>query len=167
MVKFRDVLWRWGAGELSMMEAGELLGTSKRQFLQYRDRFEEDGEEWPRDRRLGKPSPKRGRRRRRIARRRSSGRLEHQAFQRTTPARSRLWLGYSWVKVQLHAAGLVGVRRGTHCKRCEGVMLHQEGSHAVWLAGEPTLDLTVTIDDATSTIPDLHPGPSTASRSLT
>jgi hypothetical protein len=59
MVKFRDVLWRWGAGELWMMEAGELLGTSKRQFLQYRDRFEEDGEEWPRDRRLGKPSPKR------------------------------------------------------------------------------------------------------------
>ena len=52
------------------------------------------------------------------------------------------------MKVQLHAAGLVGVRRGAHRrkrehKRCEGVMLHQEGSHAVWLAGEPTLDLTV------------------------
>ena len=32
MKKFRDVLSRWEAGELSMMEAGELLGMSERQF---------------------------------------------------------------------------------------------------------------------------------------
>src|SRR5258708_6181703 len=33
--KFRDVLSRWDAGELSMMEAGELLGVSERQFRRY------------------------------------------------------------------------------------------------------------------------------------
>ena len=43
MQKFRDVLSRWEGGELSMMEAGELLGMSERQFRRYRDRYEEDG----------------------------------------------------------------------------------------------------------------------------
>jgi helix-turn-helix protein len=43
MQKFRDVLSRWDRGELSMMEAGELLGMSERQFRRYRDRYEEDG----------------------------------------------------------------------------------------------------------------------------
>src|SRR5258707_2180519 len=58
MPKFRDVLSRWEAGGLSMMEAGELLGMSERQFRRYRDRYEEDGAEGLRDRRLGKPSTK-------------------------------------------------------------------------------------------------------------
>src|SRR5215216_3608288 len=59
MQKFRDVLSRWEAGDLSMMEAGALLGMSERQFRRYRDRFEEDGDDGLIDRRLGKPSPKR------------------------------------------------------------------------------------------------------------
>ena len=32
------------------------------------------------------------------------------------------------------------------------MMLHQDGSRALWLEGEPQLDLIVTMDDATSTI---------------
>jgi Helix-turn-helix domain len=59
MQKFRDVLSRWERGALSMMEAGELLGMSVRQFRRYRDRYEEEGLEGLVDRRLGKPSPKR------------------------------------------------------------------------------------------------------------
>jgi hypothetical protein len=59
MQKFRDVLSRREAGQLSMMEAGELLGMSERQFRRYRDRYEEDGLAGLVDRRLGKPSPKR------------------------------------------------------------------------------------------------------------
>jgi Winged helix-turn helix len=59
MQKFRDVLSRWDAGELSMMEAVELLGVSERQFRRYRDRYEEDGVEEFVTGRLGKPSPKR------------------------------------------------------------------------------------------------------------
>jgi hypothetical protein len=46
------------AGVLSMKDAGELLGVSERQFRRFRDRYEEDGEEGLRDRRLGRPSPK-------------------------------------------------------------------------------------------------------------
>ena len=59
MLKFRDVLNRWERRELSMMEAGELLGMSERQFRRYRERFEEEGEQGLVDRRLGQPSPKR------------------------------------------------------------------------------------------------------------
>ena len=43
MQKFRDVLSRWERGALSMMEAGELLGMSERQFRRHRDRYEEEG----------------------------------------------------------------------------------------------------------------------------
>ncbi len=59
MQKFRDVLSRWEVGDLSMVEAGELLGMSERQFRRYRDRYEEEGLAGVVDRRLGKPSEKR------------------------------------------------------------------------------------------------------------
>ncbi len=44
MLKFRDVLSRWERRELSIIEAGELLGMSERQFRRYRDRYEEEGD---------------------------------------------------------------------------------------------------------------------------
>jgi len=48
-------------------------------------------------------------------------------------------------------------RRGAHRRKRErrplpGMMLHQDGSMHVWLAGQPALDLIVTLDDATSAI---------------
>ena len=68
-------------------------------------------------------------------------------------------MSYTFVKMQLHTAGLVerAARRGVHRRKrerkpCEGMMLHQDGSRATWLAGQPMLDLIVTMDDATSTI---------------
>ncbi|MER8607338.1 hypothetical protein NKH48_27135 [Mesorhizobium sp. M1233] len=67
--------------------------------------------------------------------------------------------GYTFIKTQLHAAGLVGraQRRGVHRRKrerkpCEGMMLHQDGSRHAWLEGQPMLDLIVTMDDATSTL---------------
>jgi transposase len=59
MQEFRDVLSRWEAGGLSLMDAGELLGISERQLRRWRERNEEEGLEGLLDRRLGKPSPKR------------------------------------------------------------------------------------------------------------
>jgi len=163
MQKFRDVLSRWEAGTLSMLEAGELLGVSERQFRRYRDRFAEEGEEGLRDRRLGKPSSKRvpaAEKDRMLALYREAYRgwnvkHFHEHLRRDYGFR---W-GYSWVKTQLHAAGLVerAARRGAHRRKrerkpCEGMMLHQDGSRAAWLAGAAPLDLIVTMDDATSTI---------------
>src|SRR5215471_1560909 len=163
MQKFRDVLSRWEAGELSMMEAGELLGVSERQFRRYRDRYEEDGVEGRVDGRLGKPSAKRvpARQREQMlalyrdAYRGWNVRHFHEHLRRDHGLR---W-GYTWVKTQLHTAGLVerAKRRGAHRRKrerkpCEGMMLHQDGSRAAWLCGQPALDLIVTMDDATSTI---------------
>jgi transposase len=163
MKKFRDVLSRWERKELSGLEAGELLGVSERQFRRYRDRYEEDGLAGLADKRLGKASV------RRVPVDEIAWMLDqyrsqywgwnvkhfHERLQRHHGFN---W-GYTWVKTQLHAAGLVerAKRRGAHRRKrprkpCEGMMLHQDGSRAEWLAGSPPLDLIVTMDDATSTI---------------
>jgi hypothetical protein len=163
MQKFRDVLSRWERRELSMMEAGEVLGMSERQFRRYRDRFEEDGEAGLIDRRVGKPSPKRiipAEVDRMLELYRTVYRgwnVKH--FHEHGMREHKFTWGYTWTKVQLHTAGLVerAKRRGAHRRKrerkpCEGMMLHQDGSRHCWLAGEAALDLIVTMDDATSTI---------------
>ncbi|HEX9525376.1 MAG TPA: ISNCY family transposase [Reyranella sp.] len=164
MEKFEELLRRWDRGELSGSEAGELLGCSERQFRRYRRRYEEDGLEGLADRRLGKASA------RRIAvdevmwmvgqyeSHYAGWNVKH--FHEHLQARHGVRWSYSWVKTKLQAAELVPRvrRRGTAHRRkrerkpCEGMMLHQDGSRAVWLAGQPALDLIVTMDDATSTL---------------
>jgi transposase len=146
-----------------MMEAGELLGMSERQFRRYRERYEEDGLDGLLDRRLGKPSPKRVPARElrlmldlyRDCYRGWNVRHFHEHLARD----HNFHWGYTWVKTQLHAAGLVerAKRRGAHRRKrerkpCEGMMLHQDGSRHAWLEDQPGLDLIVTMDDATSTI---------------
>lgn len=163
MRKFRDVLSRWERRELSAVEAGELLGCSERQFRRYRRRFEQEGEEGLADKRLGKAS---GRRVPvdRVAWMLEEYRTHYQGwnvkhFHEHLRKRHGFGWGYTWTKTQLHAAGLVerAKRRGAHRRKrprkpCEGMMLHQDGSTFAWLAGQPDLDLIVTMDDATSTI---------------
>jgi hypothetical protein len=163
MLKFRDVLSRWERRELSMMEAGELLGMSERQFRRYRERFEEEAEAGLIDRRLGKPSPKR------IEAAEIDRMLELyrtvyrgwnvKHFHEHGVRDHKFNWGYTWTKTQLHAAGLVerAKRRGAHRRKrerkpCEGMMLHQDGSRHGWLDGQAPLDLIVTMDDATSTV---------------
>jgi len=163
MQKFRDVLSRFESGSLSMLEAGELLGMSERNFRRYRDRYEAEGEQGLVDRRLGKASPKRVPEKDRELMLELYG-TSYQGwsvkhfYERLVHDYGFRW-GYTWVKTQLHTAGLVSraVRRGKHRRKrerkpFEGMMLHQDGSRAQWLAGEPELDLIVTMDDATSTI---------------
>ena len=163
MQKFRDVLSRWDRRELSMMEAGELLGMSERQFRRYRDRFEEEGETGLIDRRLGKASPQR------VAAAEVDRMLQLyrtiyrgwnvKHFHEHGVRDHKFAWGYTWTKTQLHTAGLVerAKRRGAHRRKrerkpCEGMMLHQDGSRHGWLAGQAALDLIVTMDDATSKI---------------
>jgi transposase len=163
MQKFRDVLSRWERKELSAMEAGELLGCSERQFRRYRARFEEEGLDGLLDKRLGKASQ------RRVPVDEIAWMIEEYRthylgwnvkhfHEQLTQRHSFSW-GYTWVKTQLHAAGLVerAKRRGAHRRKrprkpCVGMMLHQDGSRFAWLSGAAELDLIVTMDDATSTI---------------
>src|ERR1700726_4321789 len=163
MQKFSDVLSRWERGGLSMSEAGELLGMSERQFRRYRDRYAEDGLDGLLDARLGSPSPKRVpanvvREVLELYRNAYPGwNVKH--FHEHLVRDHRFQWGYTFVKTQLHTAGLVerAKKRGAHRRKrerkpCEGMMLHQDGSRAAWLGERPALDLIVTMDDATSTI---------------
>lgn len=163
MQKFRDVLSRWERRELSMLEAGEVLGMSERQFRRYRDRFREDGPAGLVDRRLGKGSSRRVpadvvEEMLSLYRERYFGWTVKHFHEHLVRDHNFAW-GYTWTKTQLHAAGLVvrAKRRGAHRRKrprkpCEGMMLHQDGSRHGWLEGAPPLDLIVTMDDATSTI---------------
>ncbi len=163
MQKFRDVLSRWERKELSAMEAGELLGCSERQFRRYRQRYEEEGLAGLIDKRLGRASVKR------VPVDEIAWMLDQyrshylgwnvKHFHEQLQKRHGFGWGYTWTKTQLHTAGLVerAKRRGAHRRKrprkpFEGMMLHQDGSRFAWLAGEPELDLIVTMDDATSTI---------------
>jgi transposase len=163
MQKFRDVLSRWERKELSAMEAGELLGCSERQFRRYRHRYEEEGLAGLADKRLGKVSERRVPVDE-VAWMLDEYRTHHMGwnvkhFHEHLQQRHGFGWGYSWTKAELHTAGLVerAKRRGAHRRKrprkpCEGMMLHQDGSPYAWLAGQPDLDLIVTMDDATSTI---------------
>ena len=163
MQKFRDVLSRWEVGGLSMMEAGELLGMSERQFRRYRERYEEEGSHGLVDRRVGKPSPRRvppaaAKLMKELYEGPYQGWNVKHFHEHLVRDHGFRW-GYTWVKTQLNSMGLVtrAKRRGAHRRKrerkpFEGMMLHQDGSQAQWLAGEPALDLIVTMDDATSTI---------------
>jgi len=163
MKKFLDVLSRWERRELSMAEAGEILGCSERQFRRYRDRYEEEGLSGLADKRLGKASA------RRVPVDEITWMLDEYEthyrgwnvkhfHERLVKDHGFRW-GYTWTKTQLHTAGLVdrAKRRGAHRRKrprkpCEGMMLHQDGSTDCWLAGQGALDLIVTMDDATSRI---------------
>ena len=163
MAKFCDVLSRWTRRELSALDASQILGCSERQFRRYRRRYEEEGLTGLFDKRLGSASA------RRVPadklmwmlneyRTRYTGwnvKHFHEHLQRQHSFR---W-SYTWVKTQLHTAGLVdrNTRRGVHRRKrprkpCEGMMLHQDASRFAWLENGPELDLVVTMDDATSKI---------------
>jgi transposase len=163
MQKFRDVLTRWEARQLSGLEAAEILGMSERTFRRYRRRFEAEGVEGLFDRRLGKASAKAvpvDEIKWMLELYRSEYRgwnVKH--FHEHLRANHGFKWSYTWTKTQLHGAGLVAraKRRGAHRRKrprkpCEGMMLHQDGSRHTWLEGRAPLDLIVTLDDATSEI---------------
>uniref|UniRef100_UPI0035A992D2 helix-turn-helix domain-containing protein n=1 Tax=Mesorhizobium sp. LHD-90 TaxID=3071414 RepID=UPI0035A992D2 len=127
MQKFRDVLSRWDRGDLSLLEAGELLGMSERQFRRYRDRYEESGDAGLLDRWLGNVS---GRRAAAAAveemlwlyRERYRGWNVKHFHEHLVRDHNFSW-GYTFTKTRLHAAGLVerSKRRGAHRRKpCAG-----------------------------------------------
>jgi transposase len=163
MQKFCEVLRRWTRRELSALDASQILGCSERQFRRYRRRYEEEGLTGLLDKRLGKASAQRVPIDKLLwmlteYRTRYTGwnvKHFHEHLQRQHSFR---W-GYTWLKTQLHTAGLVerNKRRGVHRRKrprkpCEGMMLHQDASRFAWLEEGPELDLVVTMDDATSKI---------------
>src|SRR6201996_1290748 len=163
MISFRSVLDRHEAGELNQIEAGELLGVSERTFRRWCQRYEEDGEAGLLDRRLGRPSAKRvplddEKEIERLYRTRYRGFTARHFHEHLVRDHLCRW-SYTWTKLFLQSKGLLerAPRRGAHRRKrprrpLPGMMLHQDGSRHQWLAGQPAMDLIVTMDDATSEI---------------
>ena len=163
MARFLNLLHRWESAELNQEEAAELLGVSERTFRRWTRRYEEEGEAGLLDRRLGKASGKRVP----VDRAEEVERLYRERYQGFTVKHFHEHLvkdhgfgwGYTWLKLHLQWKGVVGKapRKGAHRRKRErrplpGMMLHQDGSRHGWLAGQPPLDLIVTMDDATGAI---------------
>ena len=162
-MRFANVLDRHEGGEITQLEAAEMLGINERTFRRWRDRFDEEGVAGLADRRLGQPSLKRAP----VAEiERMLGLFETKYadftvkhFHEQLVRRHSYKLGYTVTKVHLHRAGLVrpAVNRSAHRKKrprrpLVGMMLHQDGSRHAWLEGQAPLDLIVTLDDATGAI---------------
>lgn len=164
VTRFEDSFERYKRRRLTGEEAGELLGMSGRNFRRLCVRFEEEGVEGLRDRRLGKASPRRApaveleRMRRLYLERYGDFTVKH--FHEQLRERHDYRLGYTVTRLSLQAAGLARKvpRQGAHRKKRErrplpGMMLFQDGSTHRWLpALGRDLDLIVTLDDATSAI---------------
>jgi transposase len=162
-MRFEALLERHERGELSQIEAAEVLGVSERTFRRWRDRLRDEGPEGLLDRRTGKPS---GRRAAADEILRMLGLWrEHYAdftvkhFHEQLVKRHDYKLGYTVTRLHLHRAGLVkpAPRRSAHRKKrprrpMAGMLLHQDASRHAWLDGSAPLDLVVTLDDATSEI---------------
>jgi len=164
VTRFEEALGQYQRRRLNAEEAGELLGMSGRNFRRLCARYEEDGIEGLRDRRIGKLSPRRAperelERMHELYRERYSDfTVKH--FHEQLVHRHAYKLCYTVTRLSLQAAGLVtkAKRRGTHRKKrvrrpLPGMLLFQDGSTHRWLAAlGRDLDLVVTLDDATGQI---------------
>jgi transposase len=162
-MRFDDLLARQTRGEISQIEAAEMLGISERTFRRWRDRVHDEGPSGLADRRLG-PSGRQAPEAE-IARmlglyRDRYGGFTVKHFHEQLVKRHGYVLGYTVTKVHLQRAGLVRVapKRSAHRKKrprrpMVGMMLHQDASTHAWLPGvDRQDDLVVTLDDATSAI---------------
>ena len=164
VTRFEEAFEQYKRHRLTGEEAGELLGLSGRHFRRLCVRYEEDGVEGLRDRRIGKVSPRRAAERELermhelFRERYSDFTVKH--FHEQLVHRHNYKLCYTVTRLSLQAAGLVAKakRRGAHRKKrvrrpLPGMLLFQDGSTHRWLAAlGHDLDLVVTLDDATGEI---------------
>jgi transposase len=162
-MRFEALLDRHERGELSQIEAAEMLGIGERTFRRWRARRRDEGSAGLRDRRIGKPSSRRAAAEE-IVRMLGLYEASHadftvKHFHEQMVKRHDYKLGCTVTRLALQGAGLVrpAPKRSAHRKKrarrpMVGMMLHQDGSRHGWLAGQPALDLMVTLDDATSAI---------------
>ena len=162
--RFEEALEQYERHRLTAEEAGELLGMSGRNFRRLCVRYEEDGIDGLRDRRIGKVSPRRAPARE-LERMHDLYRecysdftVKH--FHEQLVRRHNYKLCYTVTRLSLQAVGLVpkAKRRGAHRKKrvrrpLPGMLLFQDASKHRWIAAlGHDLDLVVTMDDATGAI---------------
>jgi len=161
-MKVHEVITRALAGQLTWIQAAEILGRSPRSIRRLRWLLQHRGYDGLFDRRRQTPSPKRApvaevQRLLALYRDRYQGfnvRHFHQLARRQHGVR----FCYAFVKKALQSAGLVPKHRprGRHRRRreprpCFGELLHLDGSRHRWLALVPDqwVTLIAVVDDAT------------------
>jgi len=164
-MKVHEVILRALSGQLTWLQAADILGRSPRSIRRMRYKFERSGVEDLFDRRRRTPSPRRApvaevERVLRLYRERYPG-FNVRHFWRRARADHGVPFCYAFVKKVLQTAGLVDKRRarGRHRRRreprpCFGELLHLDGSRHRWLALVPEqyLTLIAVVDDATKQI---------------
>ena len=158
-MRFEEIYGTWTERRLKQEEAARVLGICSRTFRRYIDRYEEEGLEGLKDKRLTQASFRRapvdevlsltGRYKSRYR----GWNVKHfySWYLRDGGRRS-----YTWVKNTLQSAGLKpkGKKQGKHRKRRDpsllpGMMLHQDGGRHEWVLGKNG-DLIITMDDVTN-----------------
>src|ERR1700693_3024169 len=122
VTRFEEAFGQYRRRRLNADEAGELLGVSGRHFRRMCDRYEEEGSEGLRDRRIGKVSPRRAparelERMQELYRERY-GDFTVKHFHEQLVKRHNYKLCYTVTKLSLQAAGVVAKdkRRSAHHK---------------------------------------------------
>ena len=161
-MKVQEVIVRALAGQLSWIQAADILQLSPRSVRRWRWRLERDGYDGLFDRRRRVPSPKRApvaqvQRLLALYRDRYQG-FNVRHFHQLARRDHGVTFCYAFVKKALQSAGLVPRQRprGRHRQRrapraCFGELLHLDGSRHHWLptAPERWFTLIAVVDDAT------------------
>jgi hypothetical protein len=164
-MKIHEVILRALSGQLTWLQAADILGRSPRSIRRMRLKFERFGVQDLFDRRRRVPSPKRAPVAEveavlRLYRERYAG-FNVRHFWRRARAHHGVAFSYAFVKRVLQTAGLVAKQRprGRHRRRrepraCLGELLHLDGSRHRWLAlGPEEYDtLIAVVDDATKQV---------------
>src|SRR5947207_892138 len=164
-MKVQEVILRALSGQLTWLQAADILGRSPRSIRRLRWRYEHYGYDGLLDRRRQTPSPKRAAVTE-VERMLHLYRAHYQGFNvRHFLRKARREHGvpfcYAFVKQALQGAGLVPKHRprGRHRRRreprpCVGELLHLDGSRHRWLALVPDqyLTLLAVVDDATKQV---------------
>ena len=164
-MKVQEVILRALSGQLTWLQAADILGRSPRSIRRLRLMYRRYGYEGVFDRRRRTPSPKRApvaevERLLRLYRERFHG-FNVRHFLRKARQEHGVRFCYAFVKKALQGAGLVPKHRprGRHRRRreprpCFGELLHLDGSRHRWLALVPEqwLTLIAVVDDATTQV---------------
>jgi len=155
----REVITKAIAGELSWVQAAQVLGITARHMRRIRRGYERWGLSAVMDQRGGRP------RRKRI----SVGTIEMlcrlkrevyadfsvRHFFEQVREKHQVKVSYNWLRLMLQEAGVVEREpaRGQYRRRRErrpmvGMLVHLDASTHEWLAGLPMQDLVVALDDA-------------------
>ena len=167
-MKIKEVITRAMSGQITWLQAAEIIGISDRSMRRWRKRLSRGGYQDLLDRRTRRPSAKRidsavVEKVLRLYREKYFD-LNVKHFVEKLHRDEGIGLSYTWVKTALQNAGLVKryAKRGAHRRKrprrpLTGMMLHVDGSRHRWIpALDQSQDLIVIFDDATSEVYDVQ-----------